>query len=118
MILDSITKNNKRRAETKIDVFSLDLDNQPGASPEEGLPQRLIDQIFTNVFDKESMRYADHSKHECSICCTDFEDGDETKTLQCLHTHHKRCIDTWLSKKSVCPDCKFNLRALNFRQLL
>ena len=117
MILDSIARNNKRKAEKKIDVFSLDLDHQVGQSPEEGLPRRLIDQIYTNVFDEDSMRYADRSKLECSVCCTDFQDGDEIKTLQCLHTHHRRCNDTWLAKKSVCPDCKFNLRALNLRQL-
>lgn len=117
MILDSIEKKHKQKTQQKIDVFNLDLNQNATESTDSGLPQRLIDQIITNVFDKASMRYSDRSKLECSICCTEFEDGDEIKILQCLHTHHKHCIDSWFAKKSVCPDCKFNIRALDVRQL-
>lgn len=118
MILDSIARSNKRKNEAKIDVFSLDTDVSQEPTTETGLPERLISQIITNVFDKPSMITTDRSKLECSICCTDFEDGDEIKILQCLHTHHKRCIDAWLGQRSVCPDCKFNLRSLDVKQLL
>ena len=118
MILDNIEKRNQRKAQQKIDVFNLENNAEVRESPDEGLPQRIIDQIITNVFDKESMKLADRSKLECSICCTDFEDGDQIKILQCLHTHHRKCIDEWFKKKSICPDCKFNLRSLNFQQLV
>ena len=118
MIMDNITRNNEQNYHQKIDVFNLDNTQRLSESSQEGLPKRLVDQIITNIFDKDSMKQADKSKLECSICCTDFEDGDEIKILQCLHTHHKQCIDGWFTRKSVCPDCKFNLRSLDVRQLL
>lgn len=35
-----------------------------------------------------------------------FEDGDETKYLNCFHRYHAKCIDEWLKKNSMCPICK------------
>jgi len=42
----------------------------------------------------------------CTICIEDFQDGDELKTLPCLHIYHKKCIDSWLARDNSCPVCK------------
>ena len=116
MIYDNIQKRNKRKTVDQLDVYNLD---QPkiGMTSDEGLPQRVIDSIITNTFYKCNMLTNDPSKLECSICCVEYKDGDQIKILQCLHTHHKDCVDRWFTKKSTCPDCKFNMRSINVRQL-
>jgi Ring finger domain/Zn-finger in Ran binding protein and others len=42
----------------------------------------------------------------CNICLEDFEQGDQRKTLPCLHGFHAHCADTWLRSKGMCPVCK------------
>jgi len=86
--------------------------------PEDGLKPHQINSIIPAKFKKANVKTDDPSKLECNICLVPFEDGDETKTLQCLHTYHSHCINSWLAKKCICPECKFNLRALDISQLL
>ncbi|OWM68340.1 RING-H2 finger protein ATL8-like [Punica granatum] len=44
---------------------------------------------------------------ECSICLTEFAEGDEVRVLpQCGHVFHVACIDTWLGSHSSCPSCR------------
>lgn len=42
----------------------------------------------------------------CSICMEEFKDGDELKTLPCLHFYHDHCINAWLKNDNSCPICK------------
>jgi len=46
---------------------------------------------------------------ECSICCCNYEPGDELRTLPCLHVFHCGCIDKWLTSDlpgaRSCPVC-------------
>jgi hypothetical protein len=109
----------RKKAQTpKIDVFRLDEQRRVPTANDDGLPRRMIDAIYINKFDGNRLLTSDQSKHECSICCTQFKDDDPVKTLQCLHSFHQQCIDEWFGKKSTCPDCKFNLRTLNITQLV
>lgn len=123
ILYERIVRKNQQSSAEKVDVFRLGTGDGPNhpiplVFSDEGLPQRMIDAIITNRFHRSMLRTDDPSKLECSICCTDFKEGDEIKILQCLHTHHKTCIDEWFTKKSVCPDCKFNMRTLNMHQLI
>lgn len=121
MIYDNIERKRLQKDKSQIDVYRLGEGHhlQVEADSDEGLPQRMIDSIFTNKFDGNRLKSLDDpSKHECSICCIQYIDDDDIKTLQCLHTFHKNCIDEWFQKKSTCPDCKFNLRTLNITQLV
>lgn len=43
---------------------------------------------------------------DCSICCEDFEDISEIKTLICKHIFHKKCVDDWLVISNTCPLCR------------
>jgi len=49
-------------------------------------------------------------EEECPICFASYEEGDELRTLPCLHAFHTECIDQWLtSRRSAsslcCPVC-------------
>jgi hypothetical protein len=43
---------------------------------------------------------------KCSVCLSDFVEGDTLKSLPCVHFFHKDCIDTWLMVGHTCPLCK------------
>lgn len=45
----------------------------------------------------------------CTICIEDFKDGDDVKTLPCLHLYHTSCIDAWLRRSNDCPICKMHV---------
>lgn len=42
----------------------------------------------------------------CVVCLDDFGDGDDLKTLPCLHIFHQKCIEQWLRTDNSCPICK------------
>jgi len=45
-------------------------------------------------------------QHRCTICLDEFGDGDDLKTLPCLHIYHQKCIEQWLRADNSCPVCK------------
>jgi len=45
-------------------------------------------------------------KSTCSVCLSDFQEGDTLKTVPCMHLFHTECIDEWLKMSKVCPVCK------------
>ena len=46
----------------------------------------------------------------CPICMEDFIGGEFKRTLHCLHTYHKRCIDKWIREDhDECPMCRKNV---------
>ena len=38
---------------------------------------------------------ANRSEHQCSICMSQYEDGDDILTLTCFHKFHNECVVTW-----------------------
>mmetsp|Transcript_4794 Transcript_4794/g.7456 ORF Transcript_4794/g.7456 Transcript_4794/m.7456 type:complete len:224 (+) Transcript_4794:198-869(+) len=44
----------------------------------------------------------------CSICLTDFANGEKIRRLPCSshHVFHVSCIDSWLKRRAQCPLCK------------
>jgi len=57
------------------------------------------------------VQMVDQHKHlgdqmSCAICFEEFQEGDELKTLPCLHIFHKKEIDDWLHRDNSCPICK------------
>jgi len=51
---------------------------------------------------------ATHLKEQtcCMICLENFKDGEELKTLPCMHMFHSDEIDSWLKQNNSCPICK------------
>lgn len=41
----------------------------------------------------------------CSICLTEYRQGDEMRRMPCGHEFHRRCIDKWLHRNRRCPLC-------------
>lgn len=50
------------------------------------------------------------SSKVCSICCSEYNQGDLIKRLPCKHIFHETCIVPWLKDKCVCPYCKLDLK--------
>lgn len=51
------------------------------------------------------------SEIQCSICCEDLKEGEEfIKLMICSHLFHKNCLEIWLKRKPLCPNCKRNIR--------
>jgi len=46
---------------------------------------------------------------QCSICMCDYEDGEELRSLPCLHSFHSACVDPWLRVSVLCPECKYEM---------
>lgn len=49
---------------------------------------------------------SDSALRECTICMEAFAEGEQVRTLQCLHKFHTKCIDRWLASSDLCPICK------------
>ncbi|KAF9386901.1 hypothetical protein CPC16_007318 [Podila verticillata] len=46
----------------------------------------------------------------CAICLSEYEVGEQVRTLPCYHQYHQACIDPWLLQvASLCPICKRDL---------
>lgn len=47
----------------------------------------------------------------CSICIEPYIPKQYKRTLDCKHTFHKKCLDSWLSNYSAqCPLCRKDFR--------
>ena len=53
-------------------------------------------------FIKKDIKKVD-KESECSICLSQFDEGDEISILPCLHKFHKICITQWLKMSKKCP---------------
>jgi hypothetical protein len=60
---------------------------------------------------KPSRSVVESGPPECAICLSAIEEGDEVRTLPCMHLFHKDEIDHWLLQNESCPVCKFKLSA-------
>ena len=76
-------------------------------SPDEiPLSKHELKKLDTRTFLNFSML-----EHQCSICCEDTKNEEEIiKLFGCGHVFHKNCLEQWLSRKPLCPNCKRNVR--------
>eukprot|EP01089_Gocevia_fonbrunei_P000688 TRINITY_DN1067_c0_g1_i1.p1 TRINITY_DN1067_c0_g1~~TRINITY_DN1067_c0_g1_i1.p1 ORF type:complete len:419 (-),score=68.32 TRINITY_DN1067_c0_g1_i1:50-1306(-) len=65
-----------------------------------------VDQLPIRKFSKENISYFEDGCVQCSICLTDYDEGDQIVTLPCVHNFHAECIKTWLKDSRLCPLCK------------
>lgn len=81
------------------EMTALDEDN---LAPGRGLDTRGIEQNSL----KKKFEAGQDTCGSCNICLTDFEDGENLRTLPCFHSFHCECIDNWLSRSPICPVCR------------
>jgi len=81
------------------EMTALDEDN---LAPGRGLDKRGIEQNSL----KKKFETGKDTCGSCNICLTDFEDGEDLRTLPCFHSFHCDCIDNWLSRSPICPVCR------------
>jgi hypothetical protein len=50
----------------------------------------------------------------CSVCLIAVKKGDRAYELSCKHIFHKTCLEPWLKKSTVCPNCRRNIAEENY----
>uniref|UniRef100_A0A8D0KJA9 RING-type E3 ubiquitin transferase n=1 Tax=Sus scrofa TaxID=9823 RepID=A0A8D0KJA9_PIG len=65
-----------------------------------GLTKEQIDNLAVRSFSKYDVLKA------CSICITEYTEGNKIRILPCSHEFHIHCIDRWLAENSTCPICR------------
>jgi len=77
-----------------------------GLHASDGLAQQQIDRFPKSVY-KATDSKKDKAPPSCSVCLETLVDGEELRTIPCMHSFHVHCIDTWLRTKPNCPVCMF-----------
>lgn len=58
----------------------------------------------------ENLEERDTTDEKCTICMTEFEEGDKCKKIKCDHEFHVECLGQWLTECSIkCPLCRTEL---------
>ncbi|NXY15682.1 PJA2 ligase, partial [Atrichornis clamosus] len=42
----------------------------------------------------------------CTICCSEYVEGETITELPCHHLFHKPCVTLWLQRSRTCPVCR------------
>jgi len=71
-----------------------------GGSRGQGLQSAAINDLPTTAYREGG------EDRQCVVCITDFQTGEQVRTLPCFHKFHKQCIDEWLARDDKCPICK------------
>ncbi|XP_037092940.1 E3 ubiquitin-protein ligase RNF165-like [Pollicipes pollicipes] len=50
-------------------------------------------------------------REKCTICLSEFEDGECVRRLPCMHLYHIDCVDQWLATSRRCPICRVDIEA-------
>jgi hypothetical protein len=53
----------------------------------------------------------DHDRDMCCICLELFNNGDQLMRLPCFHLGHAAEVERWLTQRSTCPICKFDVHS-------
>lgn len=70
---------------------------------------------YMSEINKKSSKFVFRIKFEsvpelpcCSICLSEYAEGDECRELQCKHRFHRICLEKWLqeSRPATCPICR------------
>ncbi|XP_041910292.1 E3 ubiquitin-protein ligase RLIM-like [Arvicola amphibius] len=65
-----------------------------------GLTKEQINNLTMRSFSEND------SLKTCSICITEYTEGNNLRKLPCSHEYHVHCIDRWLLENTTCPICR------------
>ncbi|XP_004690157.1 PREDICTED: E3 ubiquitin-protein ligase RLIM-like [Condylura cristata] len=65
-----------------------------------GLTKAQIDNLAVRSFGEND------ALKSCTICITEFTEGNRIRVLPCHHEFHIHCVDRWLSENTTCPICR------------
>ena len=65
-----------------------------------GLTRAQIDSLAVRSFGENEEFKA------CTICITEYTEGNTLRILPCSHEFHDHCIDHWLAEHITCPICR------------
>lgn len=62
---------------------------------------------FYNIFEYQNFNPDLLLQNEtCTICIEDFKLNENILVIKkCKHSFHKKCIQTWINEKEICPNC-------------
>eukprot|EP00455_Lapot_gusevi_P048678 TRINITY_DN6771_c0_g3_i1.p1 TRINITY_DN6771_c0_g3~~TRINITY_DN6771_c0_g3_i1.p1 ORF type:complete len:187 (+),score=52.24 TRINITY_DN6771_c0_g3_i1:86-562(+) len=76
----------------------------------DGVSDQDIENLPTFIYrQRDSDASPGESDASCAICLSDYQDGDELRTLPCFHKFHKDCIDVSLRRSAKCPLCQHSI---------
>ncbi|XP_028627275.1 E3 ubiquitin-protein ligase RLIM [Grammomys surdaster] len=74
--------------------------NEDDEDQPRGLTKEQIDNLAMRSFGEND------ALKTCSVCITEYTEGNKLRKLPCSHEYHVHCIDRWLSENSTCPICR------------
>lgn len=70
-----------------------------------GISSAVLQQLPTRIYTKPAGA-SSSCQQNCSICLSEFVEGDKLRSLPCFHSFHEAEIDQWLGTNNSCPICK------------
>ncbi|KAL5666654.1 hypothetical protein ACJX0J_026762, partial [Zea mays] len=61
-------------------------------------PESVVDSLPCKSYKKLETPQCSDDMEQCHICLTEYEDGDQIRTLPCKHEFHLQCVDKWLKE--------------------
>ncbi|TKW42063.1 hypothetical protein SEVIR_1G359600v4 [Setaria viridis] len=70
-------------------------------------PESVVNSLPCKSYKKLETPQCSDDMEQCHICLTEYEDGEQIRTLPCKHEFHLQCVDKWLKEiHRVCPLCR------------
>ncbi|CAN6274089.1 unnamed protein product [Urochloa humidicola] len=70
-------------------------------------PESVVNSLPCKSYKKLETPQCSDDMEQCHICLTEYEEGEQIRTLPCKHEFHLQCVDKWLKEiHRVCPLCR------------
>lgn len=64
---------------------------------------------YGSVAQQDVSKPGTEDEPQCSICLSEYEEGEGLTTLPCGHIYHDECIASWCTNHARCPLCNYDL---------